>query len=418
MNKIWQQEVNNIINKDGLNFKEALIKASNDRKKNNPNYKTVRERTFNHKQTFKTLKRKQKVSLNNAKRIFKKYYKFKPSSAILDMKKKNKKTLTPNSKKSYLFRNNGPKDYDMKGLDDGVNYNKNLFQRLKNTNTLVYKHLYKNLNKNTNMCSQTADQLYTLLTQSNNIDDQRLLNLEKLKSNRNYVLRVNINPNSSLDPHSVVIVLHNNKAYLIQSYVQFYEHSISVHNRATFIKHLKSLDYKKYITYFIKTHFKPDLELKVTVKRTIKYLKLYRKIYKERLKTILHDLYKDRNPTKTSKNIVDIIKKYGGKEDKLIEALEERYNIDLNYLSIQSYDEELETIIAYKDCYSKLHIKSLINFLNDFIDGKPKYFHKILTQWRTYLETLENLDSKTSFNVYTLFFDKPYFSFNLLTDLK
>ena len=24
MNKIWQQEVNNIINKDGLNFKEAF----------------------------------------------------------------------------------------------------------------------------------------------------------------------------------------------------------------------------------------------------------------------------------------------------------------------------------------------------------------------------------------------------------
>ncbi len=62
---------------------------------------------------------KKRVGKEEAKSLFLKYYNNSPSSMVRDINTKAK-TLKPNSKNSWKYRNN-PSKYDMKGVDDNSN---------------------------------------------------------------------------------------------------------------------------------------------------------------------------------------------------------------------------------------------------------------------------------------------------------
>ena len=63
---------------------------------------------------------KKRVGKEEAKSLFLKYYENSTSSMVRDINTKSKKTLKPNAKNSWKYRNN-PSKYDMKGIDDDSN---------------------------------------------------------------------------------------------------------------------------------------------------------------------------------------------------------------------------------------------------------------------------------------------------------
>jgi hypothetical protein len=104
----------------GLSFRDALSAASSARKRANPSYKTTKEASkvkhpYGHKN-------KNPVSLASAQKILLNYYRTKKDGSIRGLRKaigsckSDKKVLTPGAPNSYLYRRNGPRDYDMMGL--------------------------------------------------------------------------------------------------------------------------------------------------------------------------------------------------------------------------------------------------------------------------------------------------------------
>lgn len=415
--KQWINEVKAIQLSDNITYKEALRRASLERKRLNRDYKTVKERS-----NFKKIyihKRKQKVSLKSANKIFKNYYKFNPLNALLDIKKKNKKILIPNSKNSYLYRKNGPSNYDMKGIDDGMKSNIKDYNHFKKINTPFYRFLKKNLMKNEYVCDTTADTFYSNLTEYSynevrNLKGSSILDFNDLDDDKNYILRIKIEIlEQYLPAHSIVLVLYEDTAYIVQSYVDLYKHKISVYNRRSFLKDFKNLDIKKFLKYFVNYSLNLKYTLKYLIRRTVEYINGFKEIFTSYEFTVerLLKFYEKYNPEKaTRENIDKILTKYAGNEDILFERLGAKY--DTIITSVGDYNYNLEKINNLPKSKNEDILELLIVFIQDFLENQPKILHIELMKWKK-LHEIENLivNSK-GFSIKNIYKKgKKYFTF-------
>ena len=301
----------------------------------------------------------------------------------------------------------------MIGIDDGKHSNKKLIKYFQTINNTFYKLLSDKLIKNNSECDYTADLFFSefinipIYNIKNNVKSN-IINFNEIDDNKNYILRIKImNNGTNLPGHSIVLVLHNNKAYLIQSYIDLYEQCISVYPRNTIINDFKSMNTKKFMKYFINYPIRFNYKLNYIIKKTINFINSFKTTYNSySFHKLLKNFYEIVQPEKaTNENISNIIKKF--KPDILIDKLEYKY--ERNFPTKEQYNNDLEHINSLEKDEHITILEKLIDFLQEYFNSEPNKILNELQKWKQFILINEQVKKTKSIDFMNIYVNDKYY---------